>query len=74
MAARVTAYERLRRDVETQDWGARSPALAVTISAEVVTTRPDKSFEQAVARAEVLLHFAKREGRNHVIGGSPGDE
>jgi diguanylate cyclase (GGDEF)-like protein len=68
LAAACAATERLRRDVESQDWQALSPGLAVTISAGVVATRPDESFEQAVARADALLYRAKREGRNRVIG------
>jgi PleD family two-component response regulator len=54
--------------VESQNWQAISPGLAVTMSAGVVATRPDESFEQAVARADALLYRAKREGRNRVIG------
>jgi diguanylate cyclase (GGDEF)-like protein len=68
LASACAATERLRREVESQDWNALSPGLAVTISAGVVATRADESFEQAVARADVLLYRAKREGRNRVIG------
>jgi diguanylate cyclase (GGDEF)-like protein len=68
LAAAFAATERLRRDVESQDWDALSPGLAVTISAGVVTTRSGESFEQAVARADALLYCAKHEGRNRVIG------
>jgi diguanylate cyclase (GGDEF)-like protein len=68
LAAACAATERLRREVESQDWQALSPGLAVTISAGVVATSPDESFEQAVARADELLYRAKREGRNRVIG------
>ncbi len=68
LAAACAATERLRRDVESQDWQALAPGLVVTISAGVVATRPDESFEQAVARADALLYRAKREGRNRVVG------
>ncbi len=73
LAAACAAAERLRRDVEAQDWQALAPGLAVTISAGVVATRPDESFEEAVARADALLYRAKREGRNRVVGEAVGD-
>ncbi len=73
LAAACAATERLRREVELHDWQALSPGLAVTISAGVVASRPDESFEQAVARADALLYRAKREGRNRVIGETVGD-
>jgi diguanylate cyclase (GGDEF)-like protein len=68
LAPACEAAERLRREVESQDWPALCPGLALTISAGVVATRPDESFEQAVARADALLYRAKRAGRNLVIG------
>jgi diguanylate cyclase (GGDEF)-like protein len=68
LAAACEASERLRREVQSQNWQTLAPGLAVTISAGVVATRPDESFEQAVARADALLYRAKREGRNRVIG------
>jgi diguanylate cyclase (GGDEF)-like protein len=70
LMAACAATERLRREVESQDWQALSPGLAVTISAGVIVSRPDESFEHAVARADALLYRAKHEGRNRVIGES----
>ena len=68
LVAACAVTERLRCAVESQDWLSMAPGLAVTISAGVVATRPDESFEQAVARADKLLYRAKREGRNRVVG------
>jgi diguanylate cyclase (GGDEF)-like protein len=68
LTAACAATERLRCEVESHDWQALSPGLAVTISAGVVVSRPGESFEQALARADALLYRAKHEGRNRVIG------
>jgi diguanylate cyclase (GGDEF)-like protein len=73
LAPACEAVERLRSEVELHDWPGLCPGLALTISAGVVATRPDESFEQAVARADALLYRAKHEGRNLVIGEPVGD-
>ncbi len=65
LAQRVA--ERLRERVQTHGWPALAPGLAVTFSAGLVQLRPGEGFEQAVARADLLLYRAKDQGRNRVI-------
>ncbi|RVU45454.1 GGDEF domain-containing protein [Rubrivivax rivuli] len=74
-AAARAVFDRVRRAVERHDWTRIAPGLAVTLSAGVVAVREGEPFEEAVARADLLLYAAKAAGRNRVmdaLDGRPG--
>jgi diguanylate cyclase (GGDEF)-like protein len=63
-AARI--LDRLRSIIADLDWSAFSPGLRVTISAGVVTLRPDETPDSFLARADSALYAAKARGRNRI--------
>jgi diguanylate cyclase (GGDEF)-like protein len=63
----VSVAERLRQRVQDHAWQDLSEGLGLTLSVGIVTVRPGEAFEQAVARADVLLYAAKTQGRNRVL-------
>lgn len=58
--------ERLRAAVQTYDWGALRPGLAVTISLGVARLAPGSTATQVLDAADAQLYRAKRHGRNRV--------
>jgi diguanylate cyclase (GGDEF)-like protein len=63
----LAVAERLRSRVQGHDWQAMASGLAVTLSVGLVAVRQGEPFEQALARADVLLYQAKAHGRNRVL-------
>lgn len=61
--------ERLRRAVEAYDWGQVAPGLHITLSLGFAEADTVNSVERLVAKADLELYQAKRNGRNQV---SPG--
>lgn len=61
------AVDRLRRAVETHDWGAFTPGRSITLSAGLACAQPDESVQQLVSRADAALYAAKAGGRNRVV-------
>ncbi|MFT3821044.1 MAG: GGDEF domain-containing protein [Rubrivivax sp.] len=66
-AAAARRIEALLAAVRAHDWETLSPGLAVSFSAGVVPLRPGEGFDDAVARADLLLYQAKRGGRCRVV-------
>ena len=58
--------ERLRAIIADLDWSAFSPGMKVTISAGVVTFRPNEKPDSLLARADRALYAAKARGRNRI--------
>ncbi len=67
-AAARDRCEELRRAVESEDWSALAPGLAVTLSVGVASRRRDTSVNALLERADACLYAAKRGGRNRVVG------
>jgi diguanylate cyclase (GGDEF)-like protein len=63
----IHVVERLRQRVRSFAWEGIAPGLQVTLCAGTVKLRQGESFEEAVARADALLHAAKAQGRNRVL-------
>jgi diguanylate cyclase (GGDEF)-like protein len=64
VAARM--LDRLREIIANLDWSAFSSSMQVTISAGLVTLRPDETSESLLARADHALYQAKAGGRNRI--------
>ena len=58
--------ERLRRRVQANDWDAKCPGLAVTITVGLTQVRPDDDAVSVLARADAVLYRSKEGGRNQV--------
>ncbi len=61
--------DRLRMIVADLDWSTISPGMNVTLSAGVVTVRPNETAESILARADIALYQAKDFGRNRIERG-----
>jgi diguanylate cyclase (GGDEF)-like protein len=64
-AARI--LDRLREIIADLDWSAFSPGMQVTISAGVVTLKPNETPDTILARADSALYAAKARGRNRIV-------
>jgi diguanylate cyclase (GGDEF)-like protein len=60
----VQVAERMRAAVARHTWSALGPGLAVTASVGVALVRPGDTPEALIARADLALYEAKREGRD----------
>lgn len=60
----VQVAERMRAAVADHTWQALAPGLAVTASVGVALARPGDTPEALIARADLALYEAKREGRD----------
>jgi diguanylate cyclase (GGDEF)-like protein len=58
--------DRLRVIIADLDWSAFSQGMRVTVSAGVVTLRPDETPESFLPRADHALYEAKARGRNRI--------
>jgi diguanylate cyclase len=58
--------DRLRRLIESHDWSALRPGLAVTITAGVAGLHEAEAPNELLAAADVRLYAAKHQGRNRV--------
>ena len=58
--------ERLRRRVQANDWDAKCPGLAVTITVGLTQVRPDDDAASVLGRADAVLYRSKEAGRNQV--------
>lgn len=58
--------ERLRRKIETEDWGSLHPELNVTASLGIAHGRIE-DFSALQASADAALYTAKRNGRNQTV-------
>jgi len=58
--------DRLRKMAQDQAWSEIDPALAVTVSVGVATSRKGECLEELLARADKALYRAKHDGRNCV--------
>lgn len=65
----VRTLDRLRKIVADLDWSTISQGMAVTLSAGVVTLRPNESADSILARADIALYHAKNSGRNRIERG-----
>lgn len=61
--------DRLRMIVADLDWSTISPGMIVTLSAGVVTMRPNETADSILARADIALYKAKDRGRNRIERG-----
>ncbi|HEY0234005.1 MAG TPA: GGDEF domain-containing protein [Afipia sp.] len=61
--------DRLRMIVADLDWSTISPGMIVTLSAGVVTMRPNETADSILARADIALYQAKDRGRNRIERG-----
>lgn len=62
----TVALERIRAQVNQQEWENIVPGLRVTISAGVAAWKPGETLTQVLNRADEALHDAKQAGRNCV--------
>ena len=64
--AAVEVCQRLRRNVEADDWEAIRPGLRVTVSLGVCARSDEHDVDELVERADAAMYRAKRGGRNRV--------
>lgn len=64
--ARAVA-DRLRRALESHNWGSVQAGLSVTVSIGVAVCDDDEPLQQLMQRADQCLYQAKRSGRNRVV-------
>jgi diguanylate cyclase len=62
----VEVCQRLRRNVEANDWSAIRPGLRVTVSLGVCARSDETKVDQLIDRADARMYRAKRAGRNRV--------
>lgn len=67
LAEAVHACEKIRAAIESRNWGAVHPGLAVTISIGVTEDPAAPHWERLLADADLRLYEAKRGGRNRVV-------
>ncbi len=63
----MASLERLRTDVQSQDWGDVEAALSVTISIGVAVASVTDTRASLLTRADEHLYRAKQEGRNRIV-------
>jgi diguanylate cyclase (GGDEF)-like protein len=68
----LATLERLRAEVQSQDWREVDPELSVTISIGVAVARVADTQISLLTRADERLYLAKQEGRNRIATGLPG--
>jgi diguanylate cyclase (GGDEF)-like protein len=68
LPAALEALERIRAAVQSRDWNALAPGLALTLSAGVASFRKGQTIEQLLYGADQALYEAKGSGRNRVVG------
>ncbi|MDE2400292.1 MAG: GGDEF domain-containing protein [Burkholderiales bacterium] len=66
-----SAAERLRHAIETTPCVTRMGPISVTVSVGVSFHGSQRSLEEDLSRAAVLLYEAKQNGRNRVVVGKP---
>ncbi len=59
--------EKLRKLVETCDWGAIADGVSLTMSFGIADCTEGGTLEEIVERADLRLYHAKRSGRNRVV-------
>jgi diguanylate cyclase (GGDEF)-like protein len=59
--------ERIRRSIETTDFGRLAPDLGITASFGVSDNRQAQNYEDLLRQADQALFRAKDEGRNRVV-------
>jgi diguanylate cyclase (GGDEF)-like protein len=64
--AAVEVCQRLRRNVEADDWEAIRPGLRVTVSSGVCARSDENDVDELLERADAAMYRAKRAGRNRV--------
>lgn len=64
--AAVDVCQRLRRNVESDDWAVIRPLLRVTVSFGVCARSDEQSVDEVLERADASMYRAKRAGRNRV--------
>jgi diguanylate cyclase len=62
----VDVCQRLRRNVEADDWEGIRPGLRVTVSLGVCARSDESEVDELVERADASMYRAKRAGRNRV--------
>ncbi len=65
--AAAIVMERIRLSIQSLDWSAMAPGLAVTVSAGITSFRSGESVEELLGRADAALYEAKDKGRNCVV-------
>ena len=68
--------ERMRSRLQGVAWLDADPSLQVTFSAGLAEASTNESVEATIARADVAMYRAKREGRDRIVcatAGGPGD-
>ena len=65
-AAAVDVCQRLRRNIEADDWDAIRPNLRVTVSFGVCARSDEAAVDEVLERADASMYRAKRAGRNRV--------
>ena len=66
LEAAEATLERLRSRLETHDWSAIHPGLAVGVSIGATQVRPGDDSAALMARADAALYRAKLAGRNRI--------
>jgi diguanylate cyclase (GGDEF)-like protein len=62
----VRLLDRLRAIIAELDWSAFSPGMQITISAGIVTLKPNEAADALLGRADRALYKAKEQGRNRI--------
>ncbi|MGH8399039.1 MAG: sensor domain-containing diguanylate cyclase [Gammaproteobacteria bacterium] len=66
LANAVSVCEKIRQQVEANQWDKIQPELAVTISFGAAAAAPDYEVDKVIAVADEKLYEAKHSGRNRV--------
>ncbi len=64
--AALRIADRLRHCIAEHDWPSIAPGLAITISIGLAGCDADAATDHAIARADMALYAAKRNGRNRI--------
>ncbi len=62
----VDLSQRLRENIELDDWEAIRPGLRVTVSLGVCARSDENDVHEQLERADAAMYRAKRTGRNRV--------
>jgi diguanylate cyclase len=63
----VRLLDRLRAIIAELDWSAFSLGMQITISAGIVTLKPNETADALLGRADRALYKAKEQGRNRIV-------